>query len=74
MVMSKEFHNGLRYREKDTAETGSGGTHLYSQHSGGRNRGISVSSRTTLSTELVSGQAPKQQRNPVSKNKQTNKH
>ena len=39
------------------------------QHSGGRGRQISVSSRPAWSTELVPGQAPKLQRNPVAEKK-----
>lgn len=35
-------------------KAGCGGTYLYSQHSGGKDRKISVSSRATLSTKQIS--------------------
>ena len=44
---------------KSPKEQECGGTCLYSQHSGGREKHLSESSRPACATERVSGQAPK---------------
>jgi hypothetical protein len=52
---------------------GGGGTHLYSQHLGNRGRWISEF-KASLVYRVSSRIARAIQRNPVSKNKQTNKN
>lgn len=56
---------------KDSRELGGGATRLFSQHSEGRERQITVSSKPARSTESIPGQIAKLQKNPLEK--QTNK-
>ena len=51
---------------------GGGGTHLKSQHSGGRGRSIPVSLKPAWSTELAPGQLGLSQKMQTTVRKQTN--